>query len=139
MMYVNHALVHHNAFAGDDQEIRSVAELSLVMMPWYTLLFVVVGASPVALAAWLVGGAGFAGVFYVSAILYFLIYETIHTLHHLPRASLDTYRGGRSRTLAFLRAHHHHHHQLERMAHVNFNVTFPLADRLLGTYESPRR
>lgn len=137
MMYLSHAIVHHRAFAGDDQEIRETCELSVVMMPWYTLLIIFTGASPIAIAAALVGGPGLAGVFLVSAVGYFLLYESIHTLHHLPAAVLQRSFLGRSRTLARLRAHHHHHHQLERMVHVNFNVTFPLADRVLGTLERP--
>lgn len=138
MMYRNHALVHHGAFDGDDQEIRDITELSVVMMPWYTLVIIFVGASPIAALAALVGGPGLAGVFLVSAVGYFLLYETIHTLHHLPRAVLSRTWWGRSRLLARLRAHHHHHHQMRNMARVNFNVTFPLADRTLGTHERPR-
>lgn len=137
MMYRNHAIVHHNAFDGDDQEIRDVTELSVVMMPWYTLLVIFAGATPIALLAALVGGPGLAGVFLVSAVGYFLLYETIHTLHHLPGAVLRRSAVGRSRWLARMRAHHHHHHQLRNMARVNFNVTPPLADAVLGTLERP--
>lgn len=137
VMYTNHALIHHNAFAGRDQEIRDERELSLVMMPWYTLLFIFVGASPIAVVAGLLGGATLAGVFLVSSVAYFLLYELIHTLHHLPQATLERWGLSRSRLLTELRAHHHHHHQLEHMTRVNFNVTYPLADRLLGTYVRP--
>jgi hypothetical protein len=127
ILYRNHALVHHRAFAGSEQEIRDTRELSLVMMPWYTLVMVFLMASPVAVVAAAAGGKALAGVFLIGAVSYFLLYELIHTLHHLPRSG---------KVLAGLREHHHHHHRLERMAHVNFNVTLPLADRMLGTYES---
>lgn len=138
-MYWAHTLVHHNAFAGEgaDMEIRDVRDLSVVMMPWWTLVIIFTGASPIAVAAYLVGGPGLAGVFLVSAVAYFLLYETIHTLHHLPAAWLQQRAWGRSRLLAYLRRHHHHHHQLSRMSHVNFNVTFPLGDALMGTLERP--
>lgn len=135
VLYQKHAIAHHRAFAGAHQEIRSVVELSSVMMPWYTLLIIFGGASPIAVVAGLLGGPALAGVFLVSAVVYFLVYELIHTLHHLPEATLARSWLGRGRWVAALRAHHHHHHQLERMNEVNFNVTFPLADRLLGTYE----
>lgn len=138
LLYKKHAIVHHNAFAGAAQEIHDVRELSVVMMPWYTLLIIFGGASPIAVAAGLVGGPALAGVFLVSAVLYFLLYELIHTLHHLPRATLSRSWVGRWRVVGWLRAHHHHHHQLDRMAKVNFNVTFPFADWLLRTYEQPR-
>jgi sterol desaturase/sphingolipid hydroxylase (fatty acid hydroxylase superfamily) len=137
VLYDNHALLHHRAFSGADQEIRHVRELSLVMMPWYTLLFVFASASPVALAAALVGGPALAGVFLLSAVSYFAFYELVHTLHHLPAATLQRSWWGRRRLLAAMRRHHHHHHQLERMNEVNFNVTFAIADRLLGTYQKP--
>jgi sterol desaturase/sphingolipid hydroxylase (fatty acid hydroxylase superfamily) len=137
VLYTNHSLVHHRAFDGTEQEIRSTHELSLVMMPWYTLLFVFASASPVMLVAVLVGGPALAGVFLVSAVSYFLFYELVHTLHHLPTAVLRRSWWGRRPLLAAMRRHHHSHHQLERMARVNFNVTFAIADRLLGTYERP--
>jgi sterol desaturase/sphingolipid hydroxylase (fatty acid hydroxylase superfamily) len=63
------------------------------------------------------------------------MYETLHALYHLPDATLDRAGIGRLRLFRRLQAHHAHHHILGRMAHVNFNVTFPLMDRLLGTNE----
>lgn len=134
MLYRNHALVHHNGFAGKNQEIADVTELSVVMMPWYTIILIFVLASPVAAVAMLIGGRGLAGVFLVAAVSYFLLYELIHTLHHLPMPWLKRYRLASLGWLTHLRAHHHHHHRLERMAHTNFNVTAPLADWALGTY-----
>lgn len=138
VLYKNHALIHHRAFDGTHQEIRSTRELSLVMMPWYTLLFVFASASPVVLAAWLVGGPALAGVFLLSAVSYFLFYEVVHTLHHLPTATLRRSWWGHSRLLAGMRRHHHAHHRLDRMTEVNFNVTFAITDRLLGTFFAPR-
>lgn len=137
VLYVNHACKHHRAFTGRDQEVHEPRELSLVMMPWYTLLFVFLTAAPVAVIAGLVGGPPLAGVFLLSAVAYFLFYELVHTLHHLPKDVVQRSWWGRRPWLARLRANHHHHHQLEHMTERNFNVTFPFADRLLGTYESP--
>ncbi len=138
LMYRNHALIHHRAFAGDDdQEIRSTTDLCLVMMPWYTILIVFAMASPVAVLAAVLGGPGLAGVFFIAAISYFLAYETIHTLHHLQAAQLEALGVARWRFLTKLRKHHHIHHRLEEMAHTNFNVTAPLADWLLGTLHKP--
>lgn len=137
VLYKKHALIHHRAFAGADQEIHDVTELSIVMMPWYTLLLIFGGASPIAVVAGVVGGPALAGVFLISAVSYFLFYELIHTLHHLPLQVLERSWWGRRPMLARMRAHHHHHHRLDRMTEVNFNVTFAITDRLMGTYELP--
>jgi len=139
IMYRNHALVHHGAFADGDMAIRHPRELWLIMMPWYTIAMLLVGASPVAIVAAIVGGLPLAGVFYVGALSYFLFYETLHALYHLPdhtlaRAGIGVHPHGLFRRL---QAHHTHHHELRRMAHVNFNVTVPLADVVLGTRERP--
>lgn len=137
-LYRGHSLVHHRAFArADDMAIDDVRELSLVMMPWYTLVFVFVSASPVAVAAWLLGGRAFAGIFLVGSVAYFLFYEVMHTLHHLPPRTLRRLGLADNAALRRFGAHHAHHHELRRMAHVNFNVTVPLADLVLGTHERP--
>ena len=41
--------------------------------------------------------------------------------------------------LSRLRRHHQAHHDPKRMGRYNFNITFPLCDRLLGTEWSERR
>jgi Fatty acid hydroxylase superfamily len=136
IMYKNHALIHHRAFLHDSMPISDTRELGLVMMPWYTMLGLFVMASPVALLAAWWRGAGAAGIFYLAAALYFLTYETLHALYHMPPAFLR--RVGLGGTLfSKMQRHHRHHHRLDRMAHVNFNVTFPLMDWVLGTKEAP--
>ena len=41
--------------------------------------------------------------------------------------------------LSRLRQHHMAHHDLRLMGHYNFNITFPLCDRLFGTvWKQPR-
>jgi hypothetical protein len=135
-MYKNHALFHHRAFLHDSMPIKDPRELGLVMMPWYTMLGLFVLSSPIALLAAWWRGPGAAGIFFLAAALYFLTYETLHALYHMPPRFLR--RVGLSGALfQRMQSHHRHHHRLNRMAHVNFNVTFPLMDWLLGTKESP--
>ena len=134
IFYQNHALLHHRAFLHDSMEVAEPRELGLVMMPWYTMLLLFVIASPIAFAAAAVRGWPVAGLFYVTAAAYFLMYETMHALYHLPRATLCRLGLG-GPVFAALQAHHRHHHRLERMAFANFNVTIPLMDWLLGTKE----
>jgi Fatty acid hydroxylase len=135
IMYRNHAQLHHLAFTDGRMVIGKTEELGLIMMPWYTMLGMFLIASPVMVIAGVLRGPGLAGVFLVGAVAYFLCYETLHALYHLPDATLDRAGIGRVRAFRRLQAHHRHHHILGRMAAVNFNVTFPLMDRLFGTLE----
>jgi hypothetical protein len=136
-MYKNHTLIHHLAFTDRNMPIARAAELGLVMMPWYTMLGLFVVASPVMVLAGVLRGPGLSGVFLLAAVAYFLMYEALHASYHLPDATLRRIGLGRWRWFRAARAHHRHHHILARMSHVNFNVTFPLMDRLLGTNEEP--
>jgi sterol desaturase/sphingolipid hydroxylase (fatty acid hydroxylase superfamily) len=139
IMYKNHAQLHHIAFTEANMPVTRAPELGLVMMPWYTMLGLFVVASPVMIVAGLLRGPGLAGVFVLGAVAYFLCYETMHALYHLPDKALDRIGLGRLRSFRKLQAHHQHHHELRRMAEVNFNVTFPLMDRLFGTAEKNRK
>ena len=135
IMYRNHTMLHHIAFTDGTMDIKHPVELGLIMMPWYTMIGLFVVASPVLVVAGLLRGVGLAGVFLLVAVAYFLMYETLHALYHLPAATLDRAGIGRLGAFRRLQAHHAHHHVLGRMARVNFNVTIPLMDRLLGTNE----
>ena len=135
IMYRNHAQLHHIAFTDANMPITKAPELGLVMMPWYTMLGLFVVASPIMVIAGVLRGPGLAGVFLLGAVAYFLCYETLHALYHLPDATLDRAGIGRLRAFRRIQAHHRHHHILGRMAAVNFNVTLPLMDRLFGTLE----
>jgi sterol desaturase/sphingolipid hydroxylase (fatty acid hydroxylase superfamily) len=135
IMYRNHAQLHHLAFTDGRMVIGPTRDLGLIMMPWYTMLGLFVIASPIMVIAGVLRGPGLSGVFLLGAVAYFLFYEALHALYHLPDERLDRAGIGRLRAFRRLQAHHRHHHVLGRMAAVNFNVTFPLWDRLFGTLE----
>jgi hypothetical protein len=135
VMYKNHAMMHHIAFTDRNMPVSGARELGLVMMPWYTMIGLFVVASPVMVLAGVLRGPGLAGVFLLGAVLYFLCYETLHALYHLPDATLDRTGLGHSRLFRAMQRHHAHHHVLRRMSAANFNVTVPLWDWVFGTRE----
>jgi hypothetical protein len=137
IFYKNHTLLHHRAFFHDHMQVEDMRELELIMMPWYTMLILFGIASPIALVAGLLRGPAVAGMFFFVAAGYFLLYESMHALYHMPPALLRRWHlyGPVFRAL---QAHHRHHHRLGRMAHVNFNVTIPLMDWVMGTREPER-
>ncbi len=135
ILYTNHSLIHHRAFGPDDMPINATRELGLILMPWYTMLLLFALASPIALLGAAVRGPGLGGVFLLSACLYFVMYEGLHALYHMPEPLLRRLGLWNNRVFLALQHHHRHHHRLGRMSHVNFNVTFPLMDWLLKTRE----
>ena len=137
LLYLNHTLVHHRAFLHQTMPMRDRRELGLILMPWYTMLLVMALGLPVALIAWWLRGPGVFGIFYFVALFYYLAYETLHALYHTDDATQRRLRLKDNRLFQFLRAHHAHHHRLDRMSRVNFNVTIPFTDLILGTRERP--
>jgi hypothetical protein len=135
--YKNHTLLHHRAFLHDHMEVDDMRELSLIMMPWYTMLLIFGIASPIALLAGAIRGPAVAGMFFLVAALYFLLYESLHALYHMPAPLLGRLHL-QGRVFRWLQAHHTHHHRLDRMSKTNFNVTLPLMDWLMQTNENPR-
>lgn len=138
ILYVNHTLVHHRAFLHNTMPVKSFREFGLILMPWYTMMLLLVLASPVALLAWAVRGPGAVGIFYLFAMSYFLFYEVLHGLYHTPESLQRKLGLWNNRVFKFLQGHHAHHHRLDRMSHVNFNVTVPLFDKIMGTREHPQ-
>ena len=63
-----------------------------------------------------------------TAILYFLNYEWFHLIYHLP----PHWPLGRLKWIKGLREHHRVHHDKALMSRYNFNITFPIADRVFG-------
>src|SRR5205814_224729 len=92
--------------------------------------------SPIAIVAGLLRGPAVAGMFFLVAAAYFLMYESLHALYHMPRPLLQRLHLG-GPVFRWLQAHHALHHRLDRMSHTNFNVTIPLMDWVMRTNESP--
>lgn len=125
--YEGHTSEHHQVFTDQSMEIREYRELKMVMLPFLTLA--------VAYGTLLLIGVVFGlfrtnvgAIWVASGATYLIIYEWLHTLYHLPL---------RSRLVEKLREHHQTHHRLSLMNWWNFNVTFPIWDRIMGTYKRP--
>ena len=132
LLHTRHAKRHHVFFTAEHMPLRSARELSLLLFPPYMVPALLLLASPLALAL----GAlrwNLAWLFLATSLAYYLLYEWLHLLHHLPETSW----WGRRALAARLRAHHWRHHDPRRMLAGNFNVSFPFSDWLLRTTLSP--
>jgi len=135
-LYRGHTLGHHRAFHHDSMEIGSWPELELVMMPWFSIVGFFIGMAPlVAAVAWAFG-RGAAGLFLLTAVATFLVYEAMHALYHFPLPALRRLHLLDNRAFRFLYEHHRHHHRLKRMRWTNFNISMPLSDRWFATSET---
>ncbi len=134
--YRSHTLGHHRAFHHDSMEIGAWPELELVMMPWFSLAFFFGAMAPVVAAvAWALG-RGAAGLFLLTGVATFVLYEGMHALYHFPLPALRRLGVLRSAVFRYLYDHHRHHHRLKRMRWTNFNISMPLSDRWFGSLET---
>ena len=130
IVYRRHAGQHHRFFTAEDMEIEGTRDLKAVLFPGVMMLFFVLAfAVPVGLLIgwWL--GANVAWLFVASAMAYFLNYELLHLLYHLPQRGVLA----RMSWLARLRRLHRAHHDPSLMSRYNFNITYPVGDVLFGT------
>ena len=134
--YRGHTLGHHRAFHHDSMEVGAWPELELVMMPWFSLAFFFAAMAPAVAAVARTLGRGAAGLFLLTGVVTFVLYEGMHALYHFPLPMLRQLRVLDNRAFRFLYEHHRHHHRLSRMRWTNFNISMPLADRCFGTLET---
>jgi hypothetical protein len=130
LLFERHTQQHHRYYTHEAMSYESTRDFKMVLFPPVMLVFFLGAvAAPVgALLFWL-GSRNVALLYVATAVGYFLTYEWLHFCHHLPAAHPLARLG----VLRHLRAHHQIHHDPARMNAHNFNITFPLCDRLFGT------
>ncbi len=134
ILYRRHTLEHHAIFTEDDMAIRNHREFYLILFPWWALPSLLVLNLPIPLVLSVMVSPNLGYLFYASTLVYYLVYEWFHTVHHLPPESWI----GRRSLVRWVRTHHARHHDLARMTDGNFNVSFPLWDYILGSCLAPR-
>ena len=123
-----HAIQHHSTrrsgksfyIPPEDHATYDITESSAVPLLWLAHL-------PVYYLIWVYINPPAAVGFAVGAALYVLAYELLHFYIHAPK----NHWFQRTRLFRFVCEYHRlHHHKARR----NYNIVFPLADRLLGTF-----
>ena len=126
---VAHVGEHHALFTPGHMAIRSARELHAVLLaPASQIIAYAMAVVPAALL-WLVR-PGLACAWVSAAALYLVAFEGIHALYHLPAHRLPL-----GAPFRWLRRIHELHHDPASMQRYNFNVTVPLWDVILGTYQ----
>jgi sterol desaturase/sphingolipid hydroxylase (fatty acid hydroxylase superfamily) len=131
-LHRRHSGLHHRYFVADVMHFDSSRDFHAVLFPPVLLLFF--GGVTVALGslAALVLPLSQAALFVATAIAYYLVYELLHFLYHVP-PQWGVARMPVVRSLARL---HRLHHDRRHMQQRNFNLVFPLCDWLAGTLDT---
>jgi sterol desaturase/sphingolipid hydroxylase (fatty acid hydroxylase superfamily) len=125
LVYQRHTLLHHAFFTHDAMELASTRDFKMVLFPPVLLIFFFgLFALPLGLALNALAGPNVAALFVITAMSYYLLYEWLHLAYHLGERA--------PRFISGLRRHHATHHDPRQMTG-NFNITFPICDRLFGT------
>ena len=131
LVYRRHAGQHHRYFTHESMPLDDLVDLRAVLFPPLLVVFFFgLFGTPVALALAVLASPNVAWLFAATAVAYFLNYELLHLAHHLPAGV-----HARWPLVAWIARAHRRHHDPSRMAHANFNISYPFGDWLFGTRE----
>jgi sterol desaturase/sphingolipid hydroxylase (fatty acid hydroxylase superfamily) len=133
-IYDRHTRQHHQYFTDNEMTVSSTREWRIIFFPWRALFTFMALGTPFALVlGWLLNpNAGF--ILMITIVGQYLIYETFHYCCH-------THDNWFVRYMPFvntIRRHHTAHHNYGIMMARNLNLTFPIADWVMGTSDLNR-
>ena len=130
LIYRRHVQQHHRFFRGAAMSINNDEDMRVTLFPLVMLAFFFgLIALPIGLLVLALTTVNAALLYVATAVLYYLCYECIHLAVHLPHGHWARRIPGIEARLIY----HRLHHDPRYMSQCNFNISFPLADRLYGT------
>ncbi len=133
MAFDRHTLSHHEYFQEDSMRSATHREWFYVLFPIWGIFAVFLPTVPVLVLSWYFLTPNVALLFMVIVFFYFILYEWLHLIYHLPAHWWIS----RQPFVAWLQTLHRNHHNKKLMTNYNFNVTFPITDWLMGTLYRP--
>ncbi len=129
-VFKRHSIEHHSFFTHEAATFDSSRDYKAVLFPPILLAFFLgCFAIPVGAILYVLVSPNVCFLFVLTAILYFLNYELLHFVYHMDPQSMPA----RLPFMGRLRRHHINHHNKSLMTRYNFNITYPIFDRILGT------
>jgi len=130
LVYERHACQHHVFFTDQDMQFDDTRDFKVVLFPPVLVTFFLLGfGTPAVLLLGWIATSNVAWLFGATAVAYFLNYELLHFSYHLPPQHWIARLPG----MRLLRRLHTRHHDQALMNKYNFNITYPIADWLMGT------
>ena len=133
MAYKIHTLAHHHFFTDEAIIYRDKKDFIILFFPIHFvlpvngILFPALGYFSIQYG---ILAPNVAHLIVAMAAIYLVLYEVFHFVSHLPENS-------KVLKIPFFKnawLHHRHHHTKKLMGRYNFNIVFPLFDRLFKTY-----
>jgi hypothetical protein len=133
-IYDRHTRQHHQYFTDNEMTVNSTREFRIIFFPWRALFTFMALGTPFAIAlGWALNpNAGY--ILMVTIVGQYLIYETFHYCCHVH----DNWFVRHMPFVNTIRRHHTVHHSQGIMMDINMNLTFPIADWLMGTSDLDR-
>ncbi len=129
VFYRRHTLQHHVFFHEDTMSVDGLRDMKYVLFPAWAFVAFVAMVAPTYAAVYVLVSPSACGLFILTTVGYYLLYEWLHMLYHLGERN-PLRRLGPFRRIA---EHHRVHHDPALMTRHNFNITFPIFDTLFGT------
>ena len=120
--------------SSDCPTISTITEFRIVFFPWRVLAVLAVAGGLISLAMAAVINANAGYVTFVTMIGHYMLYETFHFCCHVQ----ENWFVRNAPFINTIRRHHAAHHNMGIMMHLNMNLTFPVADWIMGTSDLNR-
>ena len=133
-IYDRHTRQHHQYFTDTDYTIDTAKEFRIVFFPWRVLIVLGVFGTLLGYIAGQIFNPNVGYFLFLTMVGHYLIYETFHYSCHVQENWFV-------RNMPFIntiRRHHAAHHNLGIMMHKNMNLSFPIADWVMGTSDLKR-
>ena len=133
-IYDRHTRQHHQYFTDTDYTIETVKEHRIVFFPLRVLIVLGVFGLLISYCAAKAINTNVGYIVYITMVSPYLSYETFHYCCHIQ----ENWFVRNVPLVNTIRRHHAAHHNLGIMMHKNMNLTFPLADWIMGTSDLKR-
>jgi hypothetical protein len=133
-IYDRHTRQHHQYFTDNEMTVNATREWRIIFFPWRALFTFMGFGAPFALVLSWVLNANAGYILMITIIGQYLIYETFHYCCHVH----DNWFVRYVPFVNTIRRHHTAHHNPGIMMTHNMNLTFPIADWVMGTSDLER-
>lgn len=133
-IYDRHTRQHHQYFTDTDYTIDTTREFRIVFFPWRVLTVLGISGTLFGYIASQILNPNVGYILFITMVGHYLIYETFHFCCHVKENWFV-------RNMPFIntiRRHHAAHHNMGIMMHKNMNLSFPIADWVMGTSDVKR-